>query len=231
MSRKKTQNPASIIKELQQKKLHPLSFRSEKQRTYYNLIKNKEIVFGLGASGSGKTLIPVYYALEQLTQGSIDKIYFTKPTVEVGDTLGFMPGKMGDKFAPYVQSLLDHCNDFIGHQETLRRLSAKDIECKPMQFMRGVTFKDCVIVADEIQNAHYVQIKTLLSRIGDNCKIVFTADTKQCDIKNSDDFEKTLKIVKDLEEVGICKFTSDDIVRSGLVKKLMQAYEKYEDSV
>lgn len=211
-------------------KLKAIKPKNPKQEEYLDALDSKAIVFGIGCAGTGKTLLPIFVSLERLLNNEIEKIYITKPTVEVGNSLGFMPGKMSDKFGVYLQSMLDHCYELIGKPETHRLISEGKIVPLPIQFMRGVTLTDCDVIGDEFQNATYIQTKTLLTRIGENCSIYLTGDMKQCDIDSPRDFERIIEIIAPMEDCAVVKFSAEHVERSGLAKKIIQMFENSEES-
>lgn len=233
MARRKPKTETRIRKPTHQipsrPKLKTINPKNQKQEEYLDALDMKPIVFGIGCAGTGKTLLPIYVSLDRLLNNEIEKIYLTKPTVEVGNSLGYMPGKMADKFGVYLQSMLDHCYELIGKPETHKLIAEGKIVPLPIQFMRGVTLTDCDVIGDEFQNATYIQTKTLLTRIGENCSVYLTGDMKQCDIDSPRDFERIIAIVSTLDECAVIQFSAEHVERSGLAKKVIQQFENFEE--
>jgi phosphate starvation-inducible PhoH-like protein len=199
-----------------------------KQSLYFELLENNQIVVATGEPGTGKTLCPVVYALDKLRDKSVDVIYITKPIVEVGKSMGYLPGKVGDKFAPYMDSILEHVEFLVGKQEKDRLLMLGKLKCIPLEFMRGSNLDNCVIIADEMQNAEYIQSKTLLTRLKENTKLILTGDLGQCDLTEKPSLTGIMEVLSSVDNVGFVHFEVEDILRSGIVKDLMLSFRAYE---
>lgn len=202
------------------KRLDALNFI---QGEYQEAIRNNDIVFGIGSAGTGKTTIAANYAAEQLCFKRIDKVYITRPNVESGPGVGFLPGSLEDKYAPFLQPFESAFKKSMGLGFYNYCLKSKKIEAKPLGFMRGDTFEDCVVLVDEAQNCTKKDFKLMLSRIGNNCKIIISGDNWQSDIPNSGliDAVERLSSVADIQTVN---FLDADIVRSEMCKAVIMAY-------
>lgn len=210
------------------KKVEDFSPLNEKQERYFELLDDNQIVIATGEPGTGKTLLPVVHALEKLRDKEIDTIYITKPAVEVGKTLGFLPGKIGDKFAPYMDSIVDHVEFLVGKQEKTRLMADGKIVCMPLEYLRGSNLDKCVIIADEMQNASYMQQKTLLTRLKDDAQLIMTGDLGQSDLDVESSLPAIMNVLSNVSGVGYIHFEVEDIVRSGIVKEIMLSFREYE---
>ena len=195
------------------------------QGAYLEAIKSNDIIFGIGSAGTGKTFIAATYAAEQLFYKKIDKIILTRPNIETGRGLGFLPGTLEEKYAPYLLPFDAIFSHALGRGFYEYALKSKTIEPTPLGFLRGTTFEDCIVLVDEAQNCTREEMKMLLSRIGRNCKMIFSGDTEQADIPNSglDDACDRLENIKGVEVV---EFLDEDIVRSEICKQIIMAYRK-----
>jgi phosphate starvation-inducible PhoH-like protein len=203
-------------------KLEPKSYR---QQDYLDAIVSKDIVFATGSAGTGKTYVATHYAAEQLYYKRIDKIIITRPAVEAcGESMGFLPGELEDKFAPYLVPYLETFNELLGKSYVEYCLKAGTIEAVPLGFMRGRSFKNCLILADEMENASAMQLKLLLTRLGENTKMLINGDLAQRDVASMKGLEDAVGTLRHLSEVELITFTPDDVVRSGLCKKIIKAY-------
>lgn len=202
---------------------------NQKQELYFELLELNQIIVATGEAGTGKTLCPVVHALDMLKNKEIEVIYITKPTVEVGKSLGFLPGKIGDKFAPYMDSILEHVEYLVGKVEKHRLLAEGKIKCIPLEFMRGSNLDNCAIIADEMQNATLHQTRTLLTRLKENTKLVITGDLAQCDLEDTSTsgLATAVKVLGDVNSVGFINFEVEDIVRSGIVREITTAFKKH----
>lgn len=200
----------------------PLNFI---QGAYLDAIKSNDIIFGIGSAGTGKTFIAASYAAEQLFYKKIDKIILTRPNIETGRGLGFLPGTLEEKYAPYLLPFDAIFSRALGRGFYEYALKSKTIEPTPLGFLRGTTFEDCIVLVDEAQNCTREEMKMLLSRIGRNCKMIFSGDTEQSDIPNSglDDACDRLENIKGVE---VIEFLDEDIVRSEICKQIIMAYRK-----
>ncbi len=193
------------------------------QDEYLHNIKTSSIILGLGSAGTGKTYISAAYASSQLYHKRINKIIITRPNIEAGVSLGFLPGNLNEKYYPYLEPFENVFIKFLGKGMYDYCIKNENIVPKPLGYMRGLSFEDCIVLVDECQNMTKSQYLMLLSRIGRNCKIIFSGDPKQADIKNSG-LSDCVKRLKNIDGVSIIEFTQDDIVRSKLCKQIILAY-------
>lgn len=193
------------------------------QGTYLEAIRDNEVVFGIGSAGTGKTYVAASYAAGELFHRRIDKIILTRPNVETGRGLGFLPGELEEKYAPYLLPFEEIFKRCLGTGFYDYSIKSKAIEPRPLGFMRGSTFENCIVLADEMQNATKEEMKMLLSRIGRNCKLIFSGDPYQVDIDNSG-LEDAVKRLEGIEGIEVVRFMDDDIVRSPMCRKIIMAY-------
>lgn len=198
----------------------PLNFI---QGEYLEAIKNCDIVFGIGSAGTGKTYVAASYAAGELFHRRISKIVLTRPNVETGRGLGFLPGELDEKYAPYLQPFDQVFTRTLGKGFYDYALKSKTIEPRPIGFMRGSSFDNCVILVDEAQNLTKTEFKMLLSRIGKNCKVILSGDPKQTDILDSG-LQDAVNRLRNLEGIEVIEFLDDDIVRSKMCKQVILAY-------
>ena len=204
--------------------------RSAIQKKYIEALKSKEIIMALGPAGTGKTYLAVAVAITMLLDKKIDKIILSRPAVEAGERLGFLPGDMKEKVDPYLQPLYDSLYDLLGYEKIQKKIEIGQIEIAPLAFMRGRTLKNCFAILDEAQNATKTQIKMFLTRIGENSKLVVNGDPSQIDLlnKNSSGLTNSTEILKKLKEIAILEFDQRDVVRNPLVSKIVEAYQENE---
>lgn len=195
------------------------------QGEYLEAIRNNDVVFGVGSAGTGKTYVAAGYAAGELYNKRVNKIIITRPNVEAGPSLGFLPGTLEEKYYPYLAPFENVFTKLLGKGFYEYAIKTKDIEPVPLGFMRGVTFDNCIVLADECQNIGTVEMKMLLSRIGKNCKMIFSGDTSQQDILGDSGMADAIKRLEYVEGIEVVRFTHDDIVRSKLCKKIIMAYE------
>jgi len=206
----------------------PIKPKTVGQQKYVNAIKNNTIVFGVGPAGTGKTFLAVAMAVTALKQHQVTKIILTRPAVEAGEKLGFLPGDLQQKIDPYLRPLYDALGEMLGQDSFQRFLERGTIEIAPLAYMRGRTLDDAYIILDEAQNTTPEQMKMFLTRLGNNSKAIVTGDMTQIDlpfIKKSGLIEAT-EILGGIEGIEIFKFTHKDVVRHPLVQKIILAYEK-----
>ena len=225
LNMKKNNNFSKIFIKTPQKEIYP---RTNGQSKLIKEILNKEIVFVIGPAGTGKTFISVSHAVSMLTSGFVDKIIISRPAVEAGEKLGFLPGDMKDKIDPYLRPLYDSLYDLLDYNKIQRKIETGEIEIAPLAFMRGRTLKNCFAILDEAQNATSMQIKMFLTRIGENSKLVVNGDPSQIDLpnKNQSGLIESQKILKDIKEISIINFDHNDVIRHPLVTKIVKAYQK-----
>ncbi len=206
--------------------------RSEKQKEYVRALRQSEIVISAGPAGTGKTFLAVAIGLTMLLEKKIERIILSRPAVEAGERLGFLPGDMKEKVDPYLRPLYDSLYDLFHFEKIQRMIEIGDIEIAPLAFMRGRTLKNSFAILDEAQNATETQIKMFLTRIGENSKIVVNGDPSQIDLpnKNMSGLEKSKKILGDLNEIAIVDFDHSDVVRHPLVSKIVKAYNNNDKS-
>jgi phosphate starvation-inducible PhoH-like protein len=193
------------------------------QGEYLEAIKSSEIIFGIGSAGTGKTYVAASYAAGELYHRRISKIILTRPNVETGRGLGFLPGEIDEKYAPYLQPFDQVFTRTLGKGFYDYALKAKNIEPKPLGFMRGASFDNCIILVDEAQNLTKTEFKMMLSRIGKNCKVILSGDPKQTDIPDTGLLD-AVKRLQHIPGVEVVSFRDEDIVRSQMCKQVILAY-------
>ena len=201
--------------------------RSEKQKNYVRALKESDIVISSGPAGTGKTYLAVAVALTMLLEKRIERIILSRPAVEAGERLGFLPGDMREKVDPYLRPLYDSLYDLLDFEKIQKRIEIGDIEIAPLAFMRGRTLKNCFAILDEAQNATDTQIKMFLTRLGENSKIVINGDPSQIDLPNKSlsGLDRSKNLLKHLKEIQIVDFDHNDVVRHPLVSKIVKAYK------
>ena len=201
--------------------------RSERQSEYIKALKENDVVMSVGPAGTGKSFLAVSVAITLLMEKKIDRIILSRPAVEAGEKLGFLPGDMKEKVDPYLRPLYDALYELFGADKIDKKIESGEIEIAPLAFMRGRTLKNCFAILDEAQNATETQIKMFLTRIGENSKLVVNGDPSQVDLINKDHsgLIKSKKILKDLKEIKIIEFDHTDVVRHPLVSKIIKAYQ------
>ena len=202
--------------------------RSEKQSDYIKALKENDIVMSLGPAGTGKSFLAVSVGVTLLMEKKIDRVILSRPAVEAGEKLGFLPGDMKEKVDPYLRPLYDALYELFGADKIDKKIESGEIEIAPLAFMRGRTLKNCFAILDEAQNATETQIKMFLTRIGENSKLVVNGDPSQIDLlnKSHSGLVKSREILKDLKEIKIIEFDHNDVVRHPLVSKIIRAYQK-----
>ncbi len=203
--------------------------RSEKQSEYIKALKEKDIIMSIGPAGTGKSFLAVSVAVTLLLEKKVDKVILSRPAVEAGEKLGFLPGDMKEKVDPYLRPLYDALYELFGADKVDKKIESGEIEIAPLAFMRGRTLKNSFAILDEAQNATETQIKMFLTRIGENSKIVVNGDPSQIDLinKSQSGLLKSIEILKNLKEIKIIEFDHKDVVRHPLVSKIIRAYQKY----
>jgi phosphate starvation-inducible PhoH-like protein len=193
------------------------------QADYLDAIESNDVIFGIGSAGTGKTFIAANYAARELYYKRISKVILTRPNIETGRGLGFLPGTLEEKYAPYLLPFDAIFTRALGKGFYEYCLKAKDIDPTPLGFLRGTTFDDCVVLVDEAQNCTREEMKMLLSRIGKNCKMIFSGDTEQSDIPNSG-LEDAVNRLEGIGGIEVIEFLDEDIVRSKMCKQIIMAY-------
>jgi len=206
--------------------------RSEKQKEYVRALRQSEIIISAGPAGTGKTFLAVAVGLTMLLEKKIERIILSRPAVEAGERLGFLPGDMKEKVDPYLRPLYDSLYDLFHFEKIQRMIEIGDIEIAPLAFMRGRTLKNSFAILDEAQNATDTQIKMFLTRIGENSKIVVNGDPSQIDLpnKNMSGLDRSKKILSNLNEISVVDFDHSDVVRHPLVSKIVKAYNNNDQS-
>lgn len=199
------------------------------QQKYVDAIKNNTIVIGIGPAGTGKTYLAVAMAVRAFKAHEITKIILTRPAVEAGENLGFLPGDLQEKVDPYLRPLYDGLFDMLGAETFQKHMEKGTIEVAPLAYMRGRTLDDAFIILDEAQNTTSEQLKMFLTRLGTNSKMVITGDVTQIDLPSSkkSGLVEVTKVLKNVEDISIQKFSDKDVVRHKLVQDIIKAYEKY----
>ena len=227
-----------MVDEQNKKNLHQVSYiiktpkrsvipRSENQKNYVRALKESDIVISSGPAGTGKTYLAVAVALTMLLEKRIERIILSRPAVEAGEKLGFLPGDMREKVDPYLRPLYDSLYDLLDYEKIQKKIEIGDIEIGPLAFMRGRTLKNSFAILDEAQNATDTQIKMFLTRIGENSKIVVNGDPSQIDLinKNYSGLNRAQNLLKNLNEISVVDFDHNDVVRHPLVSKIVKAYQ------
>ncbi len=224
----KNSNVTDIIK-TPKKSIIP---RSEKQKEYVRALRQSQIIISAGPAGTGKTFLAVAIGLTMLLEKKIERIILSRPAVEAGERLGFLPGDMKEKVDPYLRPLYDSLYDLFHFEKIQRMIEIGDIEIAPLAFMRGRTLKNSFAILDEAQNATDTQIKMFLTRIGENSKIVVNGDPSQIDLpnKNISGLDRSKKILSNLDEIKVVDFDHSDVVRHPLVSKIVKAYNNNDKS-
>jgi phosphate starvation-inducible protein PhoH and related proteins len=205
-----------------------ISPKTRNQKLYIDGIRNNDIVFGIGPAGTGKTYLAVAMAVSALVSNQVRSIILTRPAVEAGEKLGFLPGDLAQKVNPYLRPLHDALNDMLGPEKSLDLQEQGTIEIAPLAFMRGRTLSNAFIILDEAQNTTREQMKMFLTRIGFDSRAVITGDSTQVDLPNKQQsgLLEAKKLLKTVEGIAFCSFSKADVVRHPLVQKIIQAYEK-----
>ncbi|MCF6197116.1 MAG: PhoH family protein [Emcibacter sp.] len=207
-----------------------ISPRSANQALYIEALRETNMIFGLGPAGTGKTFLAVAMAVSFLLEGRVEKIILTRPAVEAGEKLGFLPGDIREKVDPYLRPLYDALGQMISMEQTERRLENGDIEVAPLAFMRGRTLSNAFVILDEAQNTSPMQMKMFLTRFGENCHMVVCGDPSQVDLPDGtpSGLYHAMEILQDIDDISFINFTADDVVRHPLVGKIVRAYDKAE---
>lgn len=200
------------------------------QRIYINAMKRNDLVFGIGPAGTGKTFLAVVYAAKQLRKGSVKRIVLTRPAIEAGESLGFLPGDLKEKVDPYLRPLYDGLNTVLGREQTQRLIERGVIEIAPLAYMRGRTLDDAFVILDEAQNTTHAQMKMFLTRLGFGSKMVVTGDQTQIDLPKGvkSGLKEAVKKLSGVSGISIMKMDQSDVVRHPLVSKIINRYEGVE---
>ena len=204
--------------------------RSPMQAAYVRAIRDNDLTFGLGPAGTGKTYLAVAMGVSMLMAGEVERIILTRPAVEAGERLGFLPGDLREKVDPYLRPIYDALYDMLPGDQVIRRLDSGDIEVAPLAFMRGRTLAHAFIILDEAQNTTPVQMKMFLTRFGEGSRMVVTGDMSQIDLPRGvpSGLRESIRVLTGVPGVGFVHFTHADVVRHPLVMRIVQAYDSYE---
>ena len=199
------------------------------QKKYVDAIKSSSIVFGVGPAGTGKTYLAVALAVTAMKNHEVDRIILTRPAVEAGEKLGFLPGDLTEKVDPYLRPLYDALQEMMGEDNYLRHIESGKIEIAPLAYMRGRTLSNSFIILDEAQNTTKEQMKMFLTRMGENSRIVVTGDVTQIDLPHNVEsgMKNALEVLKDVDGIKIVHLTAKDVVRHELVTRIIDAYERF----
>jgi len=193
------------------------------QSIYLESIRENDITFGIGSAGTGKTYVAAAYAASQLFHKKVNRIILTRPNVETGRGMGFLPGSLEEKYAPYLEPFDSVFSHTLGKGFYEYAIKNKAIEPRPLGFMRGATFDNCIVLVDEAQNATKAELKMMLSRIGKNCKMIISGDTEQTDIPDSG-LDDAVARLRNIDGIDVVEFEDGDIVRSRMCKEIIRAY-------
>ncbi len=215
----------SIFFQTKKRKILP---RTKNQKHYFQLLNTKDIVFAYGPAGTGKTFLAVAKAVASLQQGLVNKIILSRPAVEAGEKLGFLPGDLKEKVDPFLRPIYDALYDMMPYDQVEKKIANNIIEIAPIAFMRGRTLENCYIILDEAQNTTKIQMKMFLTRLGKNSKMVIVGDNTQIDLisKNDSGLIDAAKKLKNIEDIGFIELDNRDVVRHEVVRKIINAYEE-----
>ena len=209
-----------------------IAARSPGQTIYIKALRDNELVFGLGPAGTGKTYLAVAAAVDLLMTGRVERIILSRPAVEAGERLGFLPGDLRDKVDPYLRPIFDALNDMLPADQLAKRLGSGEIEVAPLAFMRGRTLSHAFVILDEAQNTTPVQMKMFLTRLGEASRMVVTGDPTQVDLPagTRSGLSEALETLRGVDGIATVRFTDEDVVRHELVARIVRAYEAREES-
>ena len=209
----------------------PIKPKTHGQKKYIDMIRDKMITFGIGPAGTGKTYLAMAMAITAFKNNEVSRIILTRPAIEAGENLGFLPGDLQSKVDPYLRPLYDALYQIMGAESYLHNSEKGLIEVAPLAYMRGRTLDNAFIILDEAQNTTPAQMKMFLTRIGFGSKVVITGDLTQKDLKDNitSGLETALKVLSKVEDIAFIKLTNEDVVRHPLVQKIVKAYEEYEE--
>ncbi len=209
----------------------PVKPKTMGQKQYVDLIRQKMIVFGIGPAGTGKTYLAMSMAIQAFKSGEVSRIILTRPAIEAGEKLGFLPGDLQSKIDPYLRPLYDALYQIMGAESYLHNSEKGLIEVAPLAYMRGRTLDNAFIILDEAQNTTPAQMKMFLTRIGFGSKVIVTGDQSQKDLApgSASGLDTAIRVLKGIDDIGFCYLTSNDVVRHPLVQKIVEAYERYEN--
>ena len=222
---KTAQDLSNIVLKTKKRHIYP---RSATQAEYIQTMMQNELVFGLGPAGTGKTYLAVALAVSMMLEGTIDKIILSRPAVEAGENLGFLPGDLKDKVDPYIRPLYDALYEMLPADQVDKKIALGEIEIAPLAFMRGRTLSNAFVILDEAQNTTPMQMKMFLTRLGENSRMVVNGDLSQVDLPRGvvSGLRDALDVLKGTANIGSVRFSATDVVRHGLVAKIVKAYEE-----
>ena len=221
-------NPQEQMDLFFQTKKRKISPRTQNQKDYFQLLNSKDIVFAYGPAGTGKTYLAVAKAVASLQQGLVKKIILSRPAVEAGEKLGFLPGDLKEKVDPFLRPIYDALYEMMPYDQVEKKLANNIIEIAPIAFMRGRTLEDCFIILDEAQNTTKIQMKMFLTRLGKNSKMVVVGDNTQIDLisKNDSGLIDASKKLKNIQDIGFIELDQRDVIRHEVVRKIINAYDQ-----
>ena len=221
-------NPQDQMDLFFQTKKRKISPRTQNQKNYFKLLNSKDIVFAFGPAGTGKTFLAVAKAVASLQQGLVKKIILSRPAVEAGEKLGFLPGDLKEKVDPFLRPIYDALYEMMPYDQVEKKLANNIIEIAPIAFMRGRTLEDCFIILDEAQNTTKIQMKMFLTRLGKNSKMVVVGDNTQIDLISINDsgLIDASKKLKNIQDIGFIELDQRDVIRHEVVRKIINAYEQ-----
>jgi len=221
-------NPQDQMDLFFQTKKRKILPRTQNQKDYFQLLNSKDIVFAFGPAGTGKTFLAVAKAVASLQQGLVKKIILSRPAVEAGEKLGFLPGDLKEKVDPFLRPIYDALYEMMPYDQVEKKLANNIIEIAPIAFMRGRTLEDCFIILDEAQNTTKIQMKMFLTRLGKNSKMVVVGDNTQIDLisKNDSGLIDASKKLKNIQDIGFIELDQRDVIRHEVVRKIINAYEQ-----
>ncbi len=220
---------ASITMQFKRRSVVP---KTVNQKRYLQAIRDREIAFGIGPAGTGKTYLAVASALDALAQGKVERLVLTRPAVEAGEALGFLPGDLQEKIQPYLRPLYDAIFDMIGHEQATRLIERKTLEIAPLAYMRGRTLSNAFIILDEAQNATPEQMMMFLTRLGEGSRMIVTGDITQIDLPRHkySGLKEAVDVLAGVKGIAFFYFTGEDVVRHSLVRDIISAYERYNET-
>lgn len=207
--------------------------KTDGQLAFIKAIEEKPVVFGIGPAGTGKTFLAVIYAVSALKRGDVKRIVLTRPAVEAGENLGFLPGDLKEKVDPYLTPLYDALHDMLGNEQTEKLIEKGVIEIAPLAYMRGRTLNDAFVLLDEAQNTTASQMKMFLTRLGFRSHMIITGDVSQIDLQKNvpSGLVQSAHILEGLEDIAIIRLTSEDVVRNPIVQKIIERYSAFEEAL
>lgn len=221
----KRKNPK--FEEEREQKAQPIVAKTTNQKIYLKALREKILVAATGSAGTGKTFIAASHAANRLVKGEVDSVVIARPYVTMGKSVGLFPGDVKDKLEPFLKPILTVLQNRLGFNDFSSRVRAGRIAIQPLEAIRGMSFENCVLIIDEVQNTTPEEIKAIVTRIGDNCQVILCGDPAQTDIKGENGLDFIVKIIKDycVEESESITFYPEDIVRSGITRRFVQIFD------